>query len=490
MRIGVIGCGATGTGVLDALVRNHDGRYPVEVTVFEADKQFGPGRAYQADSEAALVNQPARHMSLRSTQPGHFLRWLDDQAFPRPEDPDFYVSRSLFGRYLEDSFRRAARDGADRNVRTRVVGRRAADLRRTGSDFAVGTDSGEEHRFDRVFLCTGSSEPVDAYGLSGLPGFLPDPYPLRTTVAGIDADSAVTILGTGLSAVDVVLELTRRGHRGPLRMVSRGGLLPGVRNPGVSARTLVATPAAIRERAAAKGYVTVADIGGLIAGELLVQGLSPGDVLRECQVHDDPHERLRRHLAAAERGERWQAVLAQITGSSQIEYTWALFDDTARRECRRDWHAIAVSLWSPMPMASARALLSLVDAGQLEILRDVHGVTAAAGGGFSVGFSGDGGREHHADIVVNTIRPGSAAIPRRAVELVGSLVRRGLAVPHPFGGLRVDFATNRLVSSGGRPVPHLYALGQLAVGELYAATSNLSMIARRTERTVRTVLGG
>ncbi len=324
------------------------------------------------------------------------------------------------------------------------------------------------------------------YNLSGNPGFVPDPYPLRSVAAGIDADSAVTVLGTGLSAVDVVLELARRGHRGQLRTVSRGGLLPGVRNPAVSVPTLVTTPAAIREQAAATGSLTVAGIGALIARELEAQGLSPSDVLRECQVHADPHERLRNHLAAAERGERWQAVLAQITGASQIEDTWSLFDDAARRESQRDWHAIAVSLWSPMPMASARTLLTLVDAGRLEILRGVDGVTAADKSGFSVDFAEADG--HHADVVVNTIRPQSAATPRRAAELFESLVRNGLAAPHPFGGLRVDFATNRLVAPDGQPVPHVYALGQPAVGELHAATSNLSMIARRAQQTVHALL--
>ncbi len=140
MRVGVIGCGAAGTSVLDALVRIHDGRRPIEVTVFEADKQFGAGRAYQADSEAALVNQPARHMSLRIHQPDHFLRWLDDQKFVRPDDPDFYVARSLFGRYLEDSFRRTALAGVDRNIRTLTCGRRVVGLRRAETEFAVRTE--------------------------------------------------------------------------------------------------------------------------------------------------------------------------------------------------------------------------------------------------------------------------------------------------------------------------------------------------------------
>lgn len=487
MRVAVIGGGAAGTSVLDALVRNHEGRYSVDVTVYETDKQFGPGRAFQPDSPAALVNQPARHMSVRSSQPDHFLRWLEGRPEPLPDDPNFFVSRTLFGQYLEDCFHRAAEDGAAKLIRTRALGSRVVGVRRAGTGFAVRADEGDESTFDAVFLCTGSSEPVDVYGLSGHPGFVPDAYPLRTVAAGIDPASAVTVLGTGLSAVDVVLELARGGHHGPLRMISRSGYLPGVRNPVISVETRVATPEALRELVEARGHLTVADLGALIARELTAQGLSPSDVLRECRVHAHPHDRLRRHLAAAERGDRWQAVIAEITGSSQIEDAWALFDDAARWEAQRDWHTMAVSLWSPMPMASARTLQALVDDERLEILRGVSGVTPDPTG---TGFLVEGEKcAHRADHVINTIRPQSAAIPRRATELVESLLGHGLATAHPFGGLRVDFATNRVVSADGQAVPGLYALGQPAVGELHAATSNLSMIARRAEQSVRGLLG-
>ncbi|MGW1175127.1 FAD/NAD(P)-binding protein [Kitasatospora sp. NPDC002543] len=486
MRVGVIGGGAAGTSVLDALVRRHDGRRPIEVTVFEADKQYGPGRAYQADSSAALVNQPARHMSLRHDQPDHFLAWYRARA-PLPADPDFYVPRTLFGEYLESSFHQAVEDGAAVSVRVRTVGERVVALFRSGAGFLARTPAGEEHPLDAAFLCTGSSEPVDSYGLAGLPGFLPDPYPLRTVADTIRPDAAVSVLGTGLSAVDLVLELARRDHRGPLRMVSRNGLLPGVRNPAVSVPTLVATPSEIRALAARPGGLTVAALGDLVARELAAHGLDPAAVLRACRVEAQPYDRLRRHLDAAERGERWQAVLAQITGDSQIEDAWSLLAEPDRRHFQRDWHAMAVSLWSPMPLDSARTLAELVEAGRLEILR---GVRSAAPHPDRAGFLLQGEEfTHAADHVVNTVRPLSAAVPLRAVELMDSLVAGGLARPHRFGGLRIDLATNRVLAPDGTPTPGLYALGQPAVGELHAATSNLSMISRRAAQSVAGLLG-
>jgi uncharacterized NAD(P)/FAD-binding protein YdhS len=43
-------------------------------------------------------------------------------------------------------------------------------------------------------------------------------------VDGIEPDDAVLLIGTGLTSVDMLVSLTRNGHRGPIHAVSRRGL--------------------------------------------------------------------------------------------------------------------------------------------------------------------------------------------------------------------------------------------------------------------------
>jgi uncharacterized NAD(P)/FAD-binding protein YdhS len=67
--------------------------------------------------------------------------------------------------------------------------------------------------------------------LVGAAGYVRDPYPLRQSLAEVPEQARVAIVGSGLTAVDVVMALRARGHQGPITLVSRHGLLPAVRRP-------------------------------------------------------------------------------------------------------------------------------------------------------------------------------------------------------------------------------------------------------------------
>lgn len=50
-------------------------------------------------------------------------------------------------------------------------------------------------------------------------------------LAGIGADAAARLIGTGLTMVDAVISLLDQGHCGPIHALSRRGLLPRQRAP-------------------------------------------------------------------------------------------------------------------------------------------------------------------------------------------------------------------------------------------------------------------
>ena len=67
LRIALIGGGATGVSLLDAI--QIEAKYQhlnVDLTLYEPDKRIGPGRAYQCDGEYALLNRQARFILLRN----------------------------------------------------------------------------------------------------------------------------------------------------------------------------------------------------------------------------------------------------------------------------------------------------------------------------------------------------------------------------------------------------------------------------------------
>ncbi len=496
--------------VLDALVRHHDGAEPIEVSVFETDAIVGPGRAYALDTAAALLNQPVRAMSVRFDDGDHFLRWLaahPDPAVRAHADREGFPPRAILGGYLRWVLAQAISAGPARNVHVRVHREQAVALGRAGDRWllttrrvaakrAVATAAGGprgdardhtrpggSYELDAVFLCVGTSEPEEVYGLAGSPGFIADPYLLDVKLAAIDPDAAVAVLGTGLTAVDVVLTLAERGHRGPIRMVSRHGYLPSVRTPGVDPQPRVVTREAVRA-AAGDRALTIADVAALAARELDAHGIGVAGPLHETHTDEHAHVRLARQIAEAERGERWPALLMNAA-SNGMEEVWASFSTLTRRAFQRDWHARFMSFIAPIPLQSAQRLAALIETGQLEVLAGIADVRPQ-GQGFSVEGSAWTWRADH---VVNTIRSEGATIPLRARALVESLLAGELAFANPFGGLRIDLDTNELLMPSGAVVPRLYALGQLATGDLYVTTSNLRMITRRAERSVCCLLG-
>ena len=120
------------------------------------------------------------------------------------------------------------------HVRSRAVG-----LAVDGSGARLALADGTELEADDVVLATGNGQAPLAW-LPDLPGVIRDPW-APGALEDVAPAASVAIVGTGLSAIDVVLSLRDRGHRGPVTMLSSHGLLPEPHLAGV----LPARPSAI-----------------------------------------------------------------------------------------------------------------------------------------------------------------------------------------------------------------------------------------------------
>ncbi len=104
------------------------------------------------------------------------------------------------------------------------------DLRH-GSDGAralVRTSAGRLIVADRVVLAMGNQPPHDPPGVEqsgGIRRIAADPWG-PSVLEDLKADEPIALVGSGLTAVDVVVEAQSRGHRGVIHAISRHGLLP------------------------------------------------------------------------------------------------------------------------------------------------------------------------------------------------------------------------------------------------------------------------
>ncbi|WP_067479211.1 FAD/NAD(P)-binding protein [Actinomadura hibisca] len=456
MDIAIVGGGAAAVGLLDALAAG-DGAGTIRV--FEPSPQLWRGRPYGPDLDSVLVNVPPALMSIRHGDFGHYAAWLGERGSEHL-DPLLgkpLVPRALYGDYLAFTAEKAMAVLSERGWLVEIVAAHVTEVVRSQDGLLVRTQDAQEHRATHVALCVGGGTPPDLYGLAGQPGFVVDPYPLADTLDRVATGNDVTIIGSGLTAVDVVVSLAARGHRGRIALLSRSGVLPHVWQRPVDRRPEHVTVERVAALHQAQGNVTLDDLIGLLRAELADAGEDFAEFTAELfsTATEDPVQRLRRQIAAIDDPRIGRRVLQQ-TAHTVGPYAWRLLSESDRARLRRHLRT-AVSVVSPMVPVNASVLMRLLDAGQLVIER-VDGRFAAS------------------EIVINAVNPSPQAVPTAAQPLVRSLVDAGLATLHPSGGL---------VPAD----PRVHVIGDLTGGGSFV-TSSIPGVAAQASRTAQALRTG
>lgn len=241
-RIAIIGAGVSGCLLAAHLLRGARG--PLLVQLIERSGEFGRGVAYGTRCPEHLLNVPAAHMSAQPDEPEHFLRWLAERAgrpgFPEAVQPGDYVPRSLYGEYIHDFLLRARAD-AGPGVTLELIAGEVVDVEERPAELALTFADGRTLATGQLVLAIGN-----------LPGEYPIPRPLpvyrnpryvhipwrEDALAGLGPDDEVLLVGQGLTATDLIVQLATRGHRGTIHALSRHGIRPQAHVAGIAPRPL------------------------------------------------------------------------------------------------------------------------------------------------------------------------------------------------------------------------------------------------------------
>ncbi len=193
------------------------------VHIVEPRPVLGPGLAYLDRRPEHLLNVRASNISAFPNQRTHFTDWL--QATGTPACENGYCPRQTYGRYMQaltaDLLRRPAANGLTFQWHQEAaVG---VAVTPDGQRATIRLASGIEIRSDVVVLALGNFPPLSVAG-AGVDfrhsGFHNNPWAegaLRT----IGLDDEVLLIGSGLTAVDVLMGLRADGHRALITVVSR-----------------------------------------------------------------------------------------------------------------------------------------------------------------------------------------------------------------------------------------------------------------------------
>ena len=223
-----MGGGFAGTALVLQLRRQPE-LAQAEIHLVEPRAIAGPGLAYTARRPEYLLNVRHGALSLYPEAPAHFTEWLAAQPESTAGVPDF-APRSAYGRYLHEALAPAlAPGGVQRHTAAAVAAPLLPDGRR-----AVRLANGTEIGSDYVVLALGNFPPPPPTGPDlrylAHPGYHPDPW-AAGNLRRIGPNEAVLLIGSGLTAVDVLLALRQDGHRAPVAVVARHGRWPVAHGP-------------------------------------------------------------------------------------------------------------------------------------------------------------------------------------------------------------------------------------------------------------------
>jgi len=227
--LAIVGGGASGTLAAVALASRPDSG---PVILLDAEGAFARGVAYSTEEPAHLLNIPAGRMSALPDRPSSFLEWLAARGLTA--DPEAFVERRLYGDYLQSLL-----DGTGDRVRR--LRARVRALQADGDGVRLDLEGAPPLRARAAVLALGNFRPGLPAGWAELPEHLAWRSPWR---AGPwpPPDAEVLVLGAGLTAVDVVLSLQARAHRGRIHLLSRRGLLPATHPPRMFAHLPLPPP--------------------------------------------------------------------------------------------------------------------------------------------------------------------------------------------------------------------------------------------------------
>lgn len=409
-----------GGGVSGALTAYHlnEQHAPGHVIVIDPRPELGLGLAYSTPSLRHLLNVPAGKISALPQEPDHFLKWLRRNYDPKAT-PTTFAPRAIFGQYIRSIL---AETTGITQEHTSVV-----NLRLTDCGAVLNLEDGRVLNANLVVLATGNFDSAALPGISEqarTSGAYHHNAWLPETYEGLDPSAPVTLVGTGLTGVDVVLRLRELGHHGTVTALSRHGIFP--------------------ERHAPYEPITGSAI--------------PANTPPTCIAY------LRALRSAIAKGTEWQAAIDSLrTITNDLWLALSLKEQQRfRRHLQRRWDVLRHRMAPPI----ADVIEAELKAGTL-VIREGHlaGVDVSALGVLVTARTSEGIESFATSRVINCTGP-SMNYRRVNSPLLDSLFAQGLISAGPLGGGFRCSESGAMIDATGNVSGTLFNLGPGRLGTL------------------------
>ncbi|MGD2185074.1 MAG: FAD/NAD(P)-binding protein [Desulfobacterales bacterium] len=409
----IIGGGLTGTTMLYQFVeqvRQETDRKAldpskIKIQIFEKQETFGPGFPH-CDRNVMpfhITNMCAKDMGIRLGNPADFHDWVSinqdrlQARFPWLHDSSYshgqcsHYPRAIMGEYLKERFHEAHQKAQALGLKVELFAQsEVVDLEERSDKIHLTVKrlvSGSIFSCfaDRVLLATGhwfEKKKQNTY--------FPSPWPAKHLLQRIPEGETVAVIGTSLSAIEVVLTLTSNGRfmRGdpdelvyeppsnPRRfaLYSRRGLLPKVRGKTGKYRNTYLTRKNVRRLVVEnQGVLTLEAVFQLLNLELEAAYGHPINWKEVVNPTRAAADLLQQYLEDAKSGDGpdgeliWQTVLHQSFEMVREIYLKLRLEDKKRFD--KEYTSIFFTHAATQPSINAQKLAALMKSGIVEVYK-------------------------------------------------------------------------------------------------------------------------
>jgi uncharacterized NAD(P)/FAD-binding protein YdhS len=444
--VAIVGGGFSGSITAAQLLRRaKQSASPLRVVLLEQRGSIGEGLAYSTREACHLLNVPAGRMSAWPDQPGDFLKWATQRHGAITGDD--FVPRQWYGEYVRETLLKAAADAEDAADSGITFSVQFDEVRRIArhpeSGWMLNLARGTSVRADAVVLAIGHrspSDPLEKKWVGPRTRFIADPWK-PFVMNPVAADDPVVILGTGLTAVDALMSLVGREHRGQITLVSRRGLLPQPHLPGHG------TPVDLKQ---------------------LVWELTARPPIRALELCRKLRARI--EMAAAE-GIPWQYVVDGVR--PHIATLWKAMPQGERKRFLSHLRPFWEVRRHRIPVPVAKKFAELMAAGKVRIIAARVDSVLADADQLKVSVrekSSNTRSEIVCRWIVNATGP-SPSNSAAANPAIGSLLIQGLIMPDELNLGVQTTQDGYAIGSDGQPVSDLFVVGTLRKPQLWESTA-------------------
>lgn len=473
-KVAIIGMGTSGMAVLAAYGKEADINN-FEFYCFDKEDSFGRGFPYRMDSDNLIVNLKTRKISYDYQNNDDFANWhLENNK----KEID-YPTRSTFGKYTKDRLEETIKKTKANKIFEKVV-----RIDKVEDKWELETEGGKIDLYNRIHLCNGELNQKPQYNLLGNKNYINDIFPLEKNLSSINKEASVVIIGMGLTGVDVALELINKNMGNKIYMFSRTSVIPTVRVAPCNLEISVLTMERLNEELNKNyGRISFETFDNLFLEELKAININYEDFLKSHM--QGGIEGIIYNIENPDDLSRVQAILPIM--NLVFNRVWDSMTKEDRIKMKAKYHPFLCLNRSPLPLDSAKVLISAFKEGKLEVIRNVDEVKAEDGK-FTLISQGKPIKEN-IDYGINATGLDTHLNDKCINDLILQLINKRYLMKDENGGIMMVPETMAAISPRFGTLHNFHVYGVLATGNQYRNNSTL-IIQNTAHRVVKKLVEG